>query len=261
LNLFEKDYSICANDDETKALEDELAFEKKSGIKTPKDSPRFSHPNAEIRNFLWQATSIFPNNFLNPIPVKQMDHQKEAKMFRKMLNLSTRENDIQKYIKDQKKWFIPGSILKDYYTGNHGGYLFPEQPLGSEYSVDYMLLGKNSDGYSLILVEFENANTPFIIKSQVLESDDVRKGITQIRDWKRWMDENRQYFLKSTDLYNKGIDIPTARIYYCLVVSRRKFMNDSARELRSQLTYEANNLKIITYDRLVDHITQLIYGY
>ena len=231
MNLFEKDYSICANDDETKALEDELAFEKKSGIKTPKDSPRFSHPNAEIRNFLW--------------------HQKEAKMFRKMLNLSTRENDIQKYIKDQKKWFIPGSILKDYYTGNHGGYLFPEQPLGSEYSVDYMLLGKNSDGYSLILVEFENANTPFIIKSQVLESDDVRKGITQIRDWKRWMDENRQYFLKSTDLYNKGIDIPTARIYYCLVVSRRKFMNDSARELRSQLTY----------DRLVDHITQLIYGY
>lgn len=133
--------------------------------------------------------------------------------------------------------------------------------MGSEYCVDYMLLGKNSDGYSLILVEFENANTPFIIQSQVLESNDVRKGITQIRDWKRWMDENRQYFLKSTGLYNKSIDIPTARIYYCLVVSRRKFLNEPARELRSQLTYEANNLKIMTYDRLVDHITQLIYGY
>lgn len=56
-----------------------------------------------------------------------------------------------------------------------------------------MLLGKKIRWYSLILVEFENANTPFTVKSQVLESDDVRKGITQIRNWKRWMDENRQY--------------------------------------------------------------------
>lgn len=45
-------------------------------------------------------------------------------------------------------------------------YLFPEQKLGTDYIVDYMLIGKNSDGYSIVLVEFEDANTDFILKFQ-----------------------------------------------------------------------------------------------
>ena len=44
--------------------------------------------------------------------------------------------------------------------------MFPEQKLGTDYIVDYMLIGKNSDGYSIVLVEFEDANTDFILKFQ-----------------------------------------------------------------------------------------------
>ena len=44
--------------------------------------------------------------------------------------------------------------------------MFPEQKLGTDYIADYMLIGKNSDGYSIVLVEFEDANTDFILKFQ-----------------------------------------------------------------------------------------------
>ncbi len=90
-----------------------------------------------------------------------------------------------------------------------------------------MLIGKNSDGYSIVLVKFENANTEFILKTENAEAESVRKGLTQIRDWKRWLDSNREY------------------------------MNDRVRELRSQLVYEMQNLKIVSFDRLVDNVCKL----
>lgn len=73
-----------------------------------------------------------------------------------MIYKAKNEQEIQQYIKQNRKWFIPGSIFLDYNFGHHDAYLFPEQKLGNEYAVDYMLLGKNSDGYSIVLVEFEN---------------------------------------------------------------------------------------------------------
>lgn len=57
----------------------------------------------------------------------------------------------------------------------------------------------------------------------------------------------------------KGISIPISRIQYCLVVSRRSYMDvdKSARERKDMLMFEARNLKIINYDRVCDYIKQL----
>jgi hypothetical protein len=53
---------------------------------------------------------------------------------------------------------------------------------GNDFVVDYLLCGRNSDGYHLVLVEFEKANVPYIIKSYNSESESVRKGLSQIVD-------------------------------------------------------------------------------
>ena len=152
------------------------------------------------------------------------------------------------FIKRNKKWFIPGSIFLDYNFGHHDAYLFPEQQLGNDYIVDYMLLGKNSDGYSIVFV---------VISTMNAESESVRKGLTQIQDWKRWIDSNRDYLLRNIGLLQRGIDVPTFRFYYYLVVSRRDFMNQTALNVRSQNIYERINTKIVTFDRLVDNVKKL----
>lgn len=206
---------------------------------------------------------LFKENFLNykDREVSQgIDFSSESKLFEQELDKATKENDIQSYIKKDKKWFIPYSLLQGYNFYNHGGaYLFVEQKLGAEYQVDYCLLGHNSDGWHLLLIEFENPNTEYLLSSSASETECVRKGLTQIRDWKRWLDDNRNYFMKSIGLADKGIDIPTSRIHYLLVVSRRKFFNKQANDVRSQTMYENNNLNIISYDRIVDNIA-LITG-
>lgn len=191
---------------------------------------------------------------------RDIDLDYEAEQLLKVLDSAKKENDIQNYIKENKKWFIPASIFEDYDFGHHEAYISVEQPLGAEYKADYMLLGRNSIGHHIILVEFENVNVDFRLQKSNMETEAVRKGMTQINDWKRWMDNNRLYFLQSCGLSDIGRNIPTWGITYCLVVGRRKRMDDISNQMRGQIQYE-RGVHIITYDRLVDNIRKLGNGF
>lgn len=261
MNLYERDYTEILNQEEFEALELYKEFHSRKGIKCTADAPEWSYPNEEVRRFLWHFNSLFPNNYLYHLEPKRLDLEKESNKFRKVVYNAKNENEIQSYIKSNKKWFIPASLYKEYNFAHHGAYLFPELSFGAEYTSDYCLLGRSSDGFSIVLVEFEKANVPFMIKTQNSEGESVRKGITQIRDWKRWLDDNRDYFIRSMGLEAKAIKIPTSRIHYCLVVSRRGLMDQCAADLRSQLNYETQNLKIVSYDRLIDNILKISNGY
>lgn len=261
MNLYERDYSKIISEKEQKLQDDFRKYDNIKGIKNTGHDPRHSHPEFECRKFLWCYNSLFPNNYLYHLEPSTLDLEAESKCFKDIVDKAQNENEVQSYIKTYKKWFIPAAIYKDYNFGHHDAYLFPELSLGSEYAVDYALLGKNSDGYSIVLVEFEKANVSFSLMSSNTEHESVRKGITQIRDWKRWLDDNREYFLKSSGFRDKGIDIPTSRIFYCLVVSRRELMDSRDTDLRSQICYEMNNTKIISFDRLVDNLIKLNNGY
>lgn len=257
MNLEDRDYTLILTDEEQKAYDEEVAYEMKRGPKNTRKFPRFSHPDEEIRKFIWHKRSHFPNNFLYLKEYKGNNLEEEANAFHDVIYSAENELEIQRYIKHNKKWFIPGSIFLDYNFGHHDAYLFPEQQLGNDYTADYMLLGKNSDGYNIVLVEFEKADTEYLLTTSNAESESVRKGMTQIKDWKRWMDCNRDYFLRNIGLTQKGIDVPVYRIYYYLVVSRRDYMNPTALDVRSQSMYETTNLKIVTFDRLVDNVIKL----
>lgn len=206
---------------------------------------------------------IAPDNFIDlGYPrFQNIDFDKEACELESILNAASKESDVQRYIKDNKKWFIPGSLFKDYDFGHHSAYLVPEQSLGAEYRADYMLLGKNSIGHQLILVEFEDVNVDYVLKTSNTETETVRNGFAQIRDWKRWIDDHRDYFLQSSGLSTISKDIPSWGIHYCIVVSRRSRMSDTANQMRLQMQHEISGLHIVTYDRLVDNVRMLSNGF
>ena len=260
MKLYERDYSTPIYDIEKDCIEIEKQL-RATGCYNVNDSPVASHPNPTIKKFLNHYFSFYPNNYLYKLDLRTIDLNIESELFLNQLDTAKKETDIQKYIKEKRKWFIPASLFKLYGFGHKDAYIFPEFRLGEKYIADYMLLGKNSDGYSMVFVEFEDVNIEYILKSRAEESESVRKGLAQIHAWKRWIDKNRHYLLTSIDALNKGINIPTTRIYYCLVVSRREKMTETARELRSQRKYESTNLSIVSYDRLVDYINDLSMGY
>lgn len=204
-----------------------------------------------------------PDKFIEFKPrwYKGIDFDREASDLLDVLNHCNKENDIQKYIKDNKKWFIPASIFENYDFGHHEAYIRPEQSLGAEYRADYMLIGRNSIGHHIVLIEFEDVNVDYRLSQSSQESAAVRQGLSQIRDWKRWMDDNRSYFMQSSGLKNISRNIPTWGIYYCLVVSRRSRLDEEANRMRGQSQHETPGLKIITYDRLVNNVRLLYNGF
>lgn len=108
---------------------------------------------------------------------------------------------------------------------------------------------------------FEDVNVDYKLLSSNAETEAVRKGLTQIRDWKRWMADNRVYFLESCGLGQISRSIPQWGAHYCLVVSRRSRMSDIANQMRGQTQHETPELHIITYDRLVDNVRKLTNGF
>ena len=202
------------------------------------------------------------NNIIEFFPGwnKNINFDSEAQAFLDVLNSAKKENDVQRYIKNNQKWFIPASIFKNYDFGHHEAYIIPEQPLGTEYRADYMLVGRNSLGYHIVLVEFEDVNVDYKIKTSNSETEAVRKGFVQIRDWKRWIDENKDYFFRNSVLSDKSRNIPSWGIKYCLVVSRRNRMGDIENQMRRQAEID-QKVKIITYDRLVEDIRKLTNGF
>ena len=119
---------------------------------------------------------IVPDNYIDLGKINESNYnfEEEADALQKALDAAKKENDIQQYIKRTGKWFIPASILKDYDFGHHSAYLVSEQPLGAEYKVDYMLLGHNSIGHQIVLVEFEDVNVDYTIRSSNILTDYVR---------------------------------------------------------------------------------------
>lgn len=192
---------------------------------------------------------------------KEYDFDKEANQFRDIVDQARIESDIQRYIKSNNKWFIPAALFRNYDFGHHDAYVSVEHQLGESFRADYMLLGKNSLGYHIVLVEFENANVDYRLKNSCGESESVRKGLVQIRDWKCWMDENRSYFLGRPGTRDICNNIPSWGINYCLVVSRRDKMDEKANKMRRITSGEIRGLKIVTYDRLIDNVRQLSNGF
>lgn len=192
---------------------------------------------------------------------KSIDYNTEADMFLNELDKANKEHDVQKYIKDNKKWFIPGALFHNYNFGHHEAMIIPEFHLGEEYIADYLLIGRNSIGRYLVFVEFENVNVEICLKTSNAFTDDVRKGITQIKDWKRWIAANKEYMVRNTELA-KWIDLPLQdwRICYCLVVGRRSLNNDMAKNLRGEEEH-SSGISIVTYDRIVDKMRLLVNGF
>ncbi len=259
MDLYVRDYEKPTKH-ELEAIEEQNEFFK-LGIISPEHIDPINKYDSEVRDFVCHYRKKFPNNVIWSDELDKVAAKKEAEAFIKVLDKSRTESDIQNYIKRNRKWFIPASILKEYNFGHKENYLFPEMMLGKTYKVDYVICGRNSDGFHLLLVEFENANTSFIKKYGNGTSESVTEGYGQIFNWKIWMNENLQLFLNEFQFTKKGIYIPISRIHYCLVVSRRKFMNDSARDRKNSLISDTKELNIINYDRICDYISALGSGY
>ncbi len=257
--LFNRDFSILS-DREQKQLDYatnylEIAKSKEGGTVTAKVLNTY-HELLPIA--FYHFNSLFPNNYI--IQDFKRHNGKEHDLFEGFKtiieNNNSNESDILKYIKNSESYFILESLLGKYSTGHHDAYLFREFGLPPDFFVDFLLVGKSSDGFEFIFIEFESPNEEIVLKDGSLGRS-FRKGIKQVEDWDEWIDASysslknvfKKIKNKSRELPSEFYELDKTRIHYLVIAGRRKMFNDKTYRLKRK---SRNSIHIMHYDNLID---------
>ena len=253
IGLYKRDYFKLEPEEieEKEKIDSERSSENKFG-----KISNFRRYPAAIRH----NQSLFPNNYMDIVNLKNEEMiSKQCEDFLALLNdKSITELDIKHFIQNNEYYHIPASIMKDsgYSFGHHDAFVFKEFSLGTSYVADYVLVGLSSDGYKFIFVEFENPYNNVTTKNGEFGTT-IRKGLSQVDDWKRFIESN--YFSIGTEFkkYTKN-NLPdeffiydSTRINYVVVAGRRADFKEKTYMLKRELEQD-KNIKLYHYDNLYD---------
>lgn len=257
MKVFDRNYSVLTPDEEfdyARMLEAEKV-DKRGNLGNKVNLFR-KYPKA-ARHFL----SLFPNNYLD---IVDLENESGIKSFLNQLSNQlddgtlSDERDIARYIKENGAYYFIGSIFNYYDFGHHEAYIFPEFQLSSTFKVDYLLIGRNSDGYSFIFVEIEHPDKQITLADGEL-GNAFRKGIKQVKDWKNWLNANFTTFTTTIKGYkhpekqmpDEFYSFDPTRCQYVVVAGRRDNLNDTTRRIRRE-HIEEQKIRLLHYDNIID---------
>jgi hypothetical protein len=128
--------------------------------------------------------------------------------------------------------------------------VFSKLPLGNEHVPDFAHARHDTPGLTWHFIELEAPSQRLFRKSGDPTAGLVH-AIRQAEDWRTWFIENRDYasrHLPFTDLARqRGLYM----LEVAIVIGRRAEVADSDRRLLQRLS---ERVRIMTYDRLIDHL-------
>lgn len=212
--------------------------------------------------------TLFPNNYLLIDKLENRGSLKSVQdKFTSLINdKSVTERRLLNHINSDKNYNLIGSLFHSGYDfGHHEAFLFKEFELSSTYRVDYLLVGKSSNGYEFIFIELES---PY---GQVTNKDGdfgsvFRKGLKQVQDWDTWIEGNfhslklifNKYKNPDISLPEEFLSFDKSRVHFMVVAGRRSDFNENTYRLKRKYLRN-NNIKILHYDNVVDCFEKLSY--
>jgi len=170
----------------------------------------------------------------------------EIDMFERVIEVARDERPIQRFLENHQHML---TALLGYRTC----YCVPQPRLGSEYVPDFLIAGVDSLGIRWVLVELETPQSGVYLRDGRQFDAKVRKAMSQIVDWRHWLEQNLAYAqnFKSNDGLG-FVDIrPNSRAI--VMVGRRSRLNLSNEAARAAQS-EQNGIEIQTYDRVIDRL-------
>ncbi len=121
--------------------------------------------------------------------------------------------------------------------------------LGSELETDFVTLTDGfSNGNQFELIEIKQPNAKLFTKNGLVSSD-LNKAIQQIRDWKRWLIDNKSWFKKHLPTVTTRV-VSESKIKFKIIIGRR-LANQYEIEKRNQIADEIG-AEIRSFDYLTD---------
>jgi hypothetical protein len=157
-------------------------------------------------------------------------------------NTALKENDYHSFLKKHPAIFfcISGSYLA-----------ISKMKMGAQYETDFVIVEEGySNGTLYELIEIESPHTNLFNKNGA-PSSKLNQALQQIRDWRRYLKDNRSFFLKTFPTTTTRIDTDS-KLRFKIIIGRRTTNKDELAK-RAQIEDE-NNVEIWSFDRLTDLI-------
>lgn len=176
-------------------------------------------------------------NWYNPdFKIKKLEEWKN------LLSQNLLENQYHKFISDNSGIFL----------GNQNCHLaISKLKLGSELETDFITLTdgfSNGNIFELIEIKQPNAN---LFNERGLMTADFNRAVQQIRDWKRWLMDNRNWMKKYLPTINTKV-INSNHLKFKIIIGRR-LKNEYEIEKRNQIAEEIG-ADIRSFDYLTDKL-------
>ena len=155
-------------------------------------------------------------------------------------NKALKEKDYQEFLRTHPAIFL--TITESYLV-------ISKLKLGSEHETDFVVVREGySNGTIYELIEIESPHTK-LFDSSGKPSSKFNMALQQVRDWKRWLVDNKNQFKRILPTINTKV-LQNSRIQFKIIIGRR---TDDLLELekRSQIA-DTEKIEIISFDRLTD---------
>lgn len=247
---------------------DAILIEEKEGFTGPGRKVMYHKYPLAVRHSL----SLFPNHHLDIIDLKMnVDSNKLNSDFLDLLNQpTTGERKILNFINRTPAFHVIGSILRgcQFHFGHHNAYLFPEFQLGTSFKVDYLIIGKNSGGYEFVLVELESPRNTGVAKVTIEDGElggVFQKGLRQVREWRRWLQENYTSIAENFEKQLKPGDVlprefiryDHTRFHYAVVAGMRSDFTCKTYTIAREHK-DSEKIHLLHYENLYDFACQII---
>jgi hypothetical protein len=140
-------------------------------------------------------------------------------------------------------------LLVQHLGGGHGRWVFSQKRLGSEFVTDFVIGERSSSGFEWQFVELQSPRARLFVSSSGRQSKQLDEGIRQILEWRRWLDDNRDYARRPRARNGLGL-VDAAGSDPGLLLIGRADLSENGKVRRRRLSQELQ-IQIHTYDWLV----------
>lgn len=179
----------------------------------------------------------------------------------------SKKNIVAKLLDDWQQLIEQKKSENDYHSFlvNHSGFFLSDfnsliaiskLKLGSEFETDFVII---KDGFSKgTIYEFIEIEKPWskLFTGKGIPSIDLNTSLQQIRDWRRWLTENKDYFKKYLPTSNTRV-IQNSNLKFKIITGRRN-LTELEINKREQISSE-NNVEIRSFDSLTDYLKNRIF--
>ncbi|MFD0001619.1 Shedu anti-phage system protein SduA domain-containing protein [Streptomyces sp. NPDC127178] len=159
------------------------------------------------------------------------------------LNAASDERPLQRFFEDH-----PGILAQE--LGANCRWVLPQVSLGGRYVPDFLVARLDSGGVGWTLVELESPTAQLFTKDGQPRKE-LRKGLSQIQDWRTWLIANRDVARRSRNEQGLGL-VGIDHMANGLVIIGRRHHRSVADQERLNSLMHRERIQIRSYDWLLE---------